>query len=103
LRLDHNLKNNDNKKKLSELSQVTSNRRSTASNDQSTDSINFDNKESILGLFEDKVEVKVADVPFTIAMSSITGLSDLIEDEIIHKPIPLEVIFFVCFLFFSFL
>ena len=49
-----------------------------------------------MGLFEDNVEVKVTDVPLTMAMSSVTGLTDLVEDEVIPKPIPLKVIFFVC-------
>ncbi|XP_001601171.2 UHRF1-binding protein 1-like isoform X3 [Nasonia vitripennis] len=98
LRLDHCLKNKDDSKRLSEASQLMSSISSRTSQDRGHiyDSvggvINFNDKESILGLFEDKIEVKVADVPLAMAMSSVTGLTDLIEDEIIPKPIPMKIL-----------
>jgi len=48
-------------------------------------------KESVMNLFEDKLEIKVANVEMTLSMSSVTGLTDLAEDEIIPKPIPMQV------------
>lgn len=54
-------------------------------------SVDFSDKEAVMGLFEDKIEAKVSEVPLTMAMSFATGLADLVEDEIIPKPIPLKV------------
>lgn len=53
--------------------------------------IDVHNKQSVLDLFEDKVEVKVTNVSMALSMSSISGLTDLTEDEIIPRPIPLQV------------
>lgn len=53
--------------------------------------IDVHNKQSVLDLFEDKLEVKVTNVSMALAMSSISGLTDLTEDEIIPRPIPLQV------------
>lgn len=57
-----------------------------------TDSINLLDKQGIMDLFEDKLEINVTDVAMTLSMSSVTGLADLAEDEIIPKPIPMQVI-----------
>lgn len=97
LRLDHCLKDKDDSKRLSEASQIVRTESSRSSLDRGRTNetfgglINFYDKESILGLFEDNIEVKVADVPLTMAMSSVAGLTDLIEDEIIPKIIPIKV------------
>ena len=67
--------------------------------------INVHDKDAVMALFKDHVDIKVSNVPLTLAMSSVAGLADLVEDEIIPKPIPMEVshiIFktiFVIFLF----
>lgn len=53
--------------------------------------IDVHNKQSVLDLFEDKLEVKVTNVSMALSMSSISGLTDLTEDEIIPRPIPLQV------------
>ncbi|EZA55392.1 UHRF1-binding protein 1-like protein [Ooceraea biroi] len=66
LRLDHVLKNPEDSRKL------------------------WDAK-SVMNLFEDKLEIKVANVAMALSMSSVTGLADLAEDEIIPKPIPVQI------------
>lgn len=53
--------------------------------------IDLRNKANVMALFEDRLEVKVTDVPLTLSMSSVTGLTDLAEDEVIPKPIPMQV------------
>jgi len=54
-------------------------------------SINVHDKESVMNLFEDKLEMRVVNVGMALSMSSVTGLADLAEDEIIPKPIPMQV------------
>lgn len=41
--------------------------------------------------FNDLLELYVTDLPVRLTMSSITGLVDLVEDEIIPSPLPIEV------------
>lgn len=41
--------------------------------------------------FNDLLEVHVTDLPLRLSMSTVTGLTDLIEDEIIPQPLPMEV------------
>jgi len=53
--------------------------------------INVHDKESVMNLFEDKLEMRVVNVGMALSMSSVTGLADLAEDEIIPKPIPMQV------------
>lgn len=101
IRLDHGLKNFDDARRLS----IASLSLASGSNDarRSIDSrmkldliessnIDLDNKDKVLALFEDKVVIDVSNVPLNISMSFVTGLSDLTEDEIIPKPIPVQVI-----------
>lgn len=42
-------------------------------------------------LFKDMLIVEVRDLALTLNMSTVTGLADLIEDEIIPVPIPMQV------------
>ncbi|XP_076231903.1 bridge-like lipid transfer protein family member 3B isoform X2 [Calliopsis andreniformis] len=99
LRLDHDLKCKSDSNKLSRASQITMDKNTCSFKNQSnstdqeadTDSIDLHNKESVLDLFEDKLHVNVTDITMTLSMSSITGLTDLVEDEIIPKPIPLQI------------
>ncbi|XP_076665123.1 bridge-like lipid transfer protein family member 3B isoform X3 [Andrena cerasifolii] len=99
LRLDHDLKCKSDSYKLSQASQAVINKniRSSQSKNNITEqevfacNIDLHNKQSVLDLFEDKVDVKVTDVTMALSMSSVTGLADLFEDEIIPKPIPLEI------------
>lgn len=100
MRLDHDLKNAEDSRRLSDASRETSDGKRHASEDHTrlseqedacTSGINVHDKESVMHLFEDKLEMKVANVAMTLSMSSVTGLADLAEDEIIPKPIPMQV------------
>lgn len=96
LRLDHSLKDKEDSKRLSQASQSTCSKRSSQDRGRFSDEsnlfgINVHDKEGIMALFKDNMEIKVANVPLTLSMSSVTGLADLAEDEIIPKPIPMEV------------
>lgn len=82
LRLDHCLKNQEDSRRLMQASREFSN---------SSLGINLLDKNNVMGLFENKVVVRVSDIPLSLAMSSVTGLTDLFEDEIIPKPLPMEV------------
>ncbi|CAL7948868.1 unnamed protein product [Xylocopa violacea] len=100
LRLDHDLKCKSDSWKLSQASEAMTNKSMHTSRNQNRNnvteqevdasSIDVYNKQSVLDLFEDKLEVKVTDVSMALSMSSISGLTDLIEDEIIPRPIPLQ-------------
>lgn len=97
--MDHDLKRKSDAWKLFQASQNISNKTTHLPQNQNniteqeveTCNIDVHNKQGVLDLFEDKVEVNVTDVALVLSMSSITGLTDLIEDEIIPKPIPLQV------------
>ncbi|KAG5312691.1 UH1BL protein, partial [Acromyrmex insinuator] len=101
LRLDHSLKNPEDSRRLSDASQKDtsdSNRpapqdrtRLTEQDTSRTSDINVHDKESVMSLFEDKLEMRVANVGMSLSMSSVTGLADLAEDEIIPKPIPMQI------------
>lgn len=99
LRLDHGLKNKEDYRRLSRASQSTSDTSRRSSEDRkisldrqmSSDDIDLRDKANVMALFEDRLEVKVADVPLTLSMSSVTGLTDLAEDEVIPKPIPMQI------------
>ncbi|XP_043263704.1 UHRF1-binding protein 1 isoform X1 [Colletes gigas] len=99
LRLDHDLKSKSDSYKLSRASQTTIHKKVHSSQYQSNitnqeiDACNIDvhDKESVLDLFQDKIDVKATNVTMALSMSSITGLTDLIEDEIIPKPIPIQI------------
>lgn len=43
--------------------------------------------------FDDLLEVHATDLPIRLTMSTVTGLTDLVEDEIIPQPLPMEVSF----------
>lgn len=98
LRLDHDLKCKSDSWKLSQASgairnknmHLNQNQDNTAEEEVDT-TIDVHNKQSVLDLFEDKLEVKVANVSMALSMSSISGLTDLTEDEIIPRPIPLQI------------
>ncbi|XP_076289525.1 bridge-like lipid transfer protein family member 3B isoform X3 [Lasioglossum baleicum] len=99
LRLDHDLKCKSDSYKLSQASHITSNKNVQSSQNQSYSAeqevdigvIDVHNKQSVLDLFEDKLDVKVHDISMALSMSSISGLTDLFEDEIIPKPIPMQI------------
>ncbi|XP_078033508.1 bridge-like lipid transfer protein family member 3B isoform X5 [Augochlora pura] len=99
LRLDHDLKCKSDSYKLSQASHITNNKNLQSSQSQShnaeldvdTGVIDIHNKESVLDLFEDKLDIKVTDISMALSMSSISGLKDLFEDEIIPKPIPIQI------------
>lgn len=101
LRLDHNLKNADDSHRLWDASQkitdgsdrpTSKNRIKLPEQDTSrTSSIDVHDKDSVMNLFEDKLDMKVTNVAMALSMSSVTGLADLAEDEIIPKPIPMQV------------
>lgn len=53
--------------------------------------MDFQNKNNLKKLFKDSLVVKVTDLSLELSMSVVTGLTDLIEDEIIQTPIPLQI------------
>ncbi|XP_018565221.1 UHRF1-binding protein 1-like [Anoplophora glabripennis] len=53
--------------------------------------LDFTNRENLMRLFRDMLIVEVRDLALTMNMSTVTGLADLIEDEIIPVPIPMQV------------
>ncbi|XP_077258947.1 bridge-like lipid transfer protein family member 3B isoform X2 [Temnothorax americanus] len=101
LRLDHSLKNPEDSRRLSDASQKdTSDSSRPASQDRArlseqdtsrSSGINVHDKENVMNLFENKLEMRVANVGMSLSMSSVTGLADLAEDEIIPKPIPMQI------------
>ncbi|OAD52118.1 UHRF1-binding protein 1-like [Eufriesea mexicana] len=101
LRLDHDLKCQSDSWKLSQASRIIRNKNMHLSRNQNhnnlveqeldVSSIDVHNKQSVLNLFEDKLEVKVTNISMALSMSSISGLTDLTEDEIIPRPIPLQI------------
>ncbi|XP_024881822.1 UHRF1-binding protein 1-like isoform X1 [Temnothorax curvispinosus] len=101
LRLDHSLKNPEDSRRLSDASQKdTSDSSRSASQDRArlseqdtsrSSGINVHDKENVMNLFENKLEMRVANVGMSLSMSSVTGLADLAEDEIIPKPIPMQI------------
>lgn len=101
LRLDHSLKNPEDSRRLSDASQrdpsdssklaPQDHARLSEQNTSHTSGINVHDKENVMNLFEDKLEMKVANVGMSLSMSSVTGLADLAEDEIIPKPIPMQI------------
>lgn len=44
-----------------------------------------------MNLFEDKISIIASDMNLMLSMSSIAGLTDLIEDEVVPKIVPLKV------------
>ena len=56
--------------------------------------VNFADKDYIGKLFEDFVDVQVNDLNLELSMSTVTGLADLVEDEVVPVPIPMQVIIY---------
>lgn len=56
--------------------------------------MNFTERENMKKLFHDSLVIQVNDLGLDLTMSTVTGLADLAEDEIIVPPIPLEVSYF---------
>lgn len=52
----------------------------------------FSDKEQLKKLFKDKVTVYINGLNLDLSMSTVTGLTDLVEDEIIAPSVPIEVI-----------
>ncbi|XP_061514092.1 bridge-like lipid transfer protein family member 3B isoform X3 [Anopheles gambiae] len=55
------------------------------------DSCKITDKKTILSWFKRKLNVEVKDIDLQLAMSTVVGLGDLAEDEVIPTPIPMEV------------
>ncbi|XP_006613340.1 UHRF1-binding protein 1 isoform X2 [Apis dorsata] len=101
LRLDHDLKCKSDSWKLSQASRTINNKNLYLSRnenqnnitEQDVDVCNIDvhNKQNVLDLFEDKLEVTITNISMALSMSSVSGLTDLTEDEIIPRPIPLQI------------
>ncbi|EFN69653.1 UHRF1-binding protein 1-like [Camponotus floridanus] len=102
LRLDHNLKDADDSHRLWDASKKITNGSDGRPAPQNrvklpeqdtprTSGIDVHDKENVMNLFEDKLDMKVANVAMALSMSSVTGLADLAEDEIIPKPIPMQI------------
>lgn len=55
---------------------------------------NLDIKEkmSFTKLFKDFIQVHVSNIDLELSMSTINGLVDLLEDEVIREPVPVKVI-----------
>uniref|UniRef100_A0A2Y9D1V7 Chorein_N domain-containing protein n=1 Tax=Anopheles funestus TaxID=62324 RepID=A0A2Y9D1V7_ANOFN len=55
------------------------------------DSCKITDKKTILSWFKRKLNVEVKDIDMQLSMSTVVGLGDLAEDEMIPTPIPMEV------------
>lgn len=53
--------------------------------------LDFSDRDNMKKLFQDNLIIKADDLSLVLSMSVVTGLTDLIEDEIIQTPIPLQV------------
>lgn len=42
--------------------------------------------------FEDNLQVRVDNLNISLNMSTVTGLLDFIEDEVVPKPLPMQVL-----------
>ncbi|XP_055541328.1 bridge-like lipid transfer protein family member 3A isoform X2 [Wyeomyia smithii] len=56
------------------------------------DSLNITDKKSIQSWFQRKLNVEVKNINLQLSMSTVVGLGDLAEDEVIPTPIPMEVV-----------
>lgn len=61
--------------------------------------MDLSDKDNLRKVFVDFLNVQVNDLSLELSMSTVTGLADLAEDEIIPVPIPMEVIIFIGYLF----
>lgn len=55
------------------------------------DSFNITDKKSIQSWFKRKLNVEVKNISLQLSMSTVVGLGDLAEDEVIPMPVPMEV------------
>ncbi|XP_035917615.1 UHRF1-binding protein 1-like isoform X2 [Anopheles stephensi] len=55
------------------------------------DSCKITDKKTILSWFKRKLNVEIKDIDLQLSMSTVVGLGDLAEDEVIPTPIPMEV------------
>lgn len=53
--------------------------------------MDFSDKTQLKRFFKDLLTIHVSNLNLDLTMSTVTGLADLAEDEIIATPIPLEV------------
>lgn len=53
--------------------------------------MDFTDKAQLRKLFRDLLTVHVTGLNLELTMSTVTGLADLVEDEVIAPPIPMEV------------
>ncbi|KAK9891592.1 hypothetical protein WA026_015552 [Henosepilachna vigintioctopunctata] len=60
-------------------------------NSRSMMQLDFRDRENLKKLFRDNLVVKLNGLSLNLSMSVVTGLVDLIEDEIIQTPIPLQI------------
>lgn len=51
-------------------------------------------RRSMTQLFTDCLEAQAANVRLSLSLSSLSGLADLLEDEILPKPVPMQVSIF---------
>lgn len=59
------------------------------------------NRDTFASLFLDLVNITVKDLSLNLNMSTVTGLADLIEDEVIPVPFPVKVNIVVSLLIFT--
>lgn len=55
------------------------------------DSLDTKDKLSFTKLFKDFIEVRVCNIDLGLSMSTVAGLTDLLEDEVIRDPVPVDV------------
>lgn len=94
LRLDHCLRNKDAMRKATKITEdPLGYYKSTNNHSQSSidNNINFRNKEAVMNLFEDEISIVASDMNLALSMSSIAGLTDLVEDEVVPKIVPFKV------------
>lgn len=68
--------------------------------------LDFRHRENLAKIFKDLLTIEVRDLSLNLNMSTVIGLADLAEDEIIPLPLPIRVSYFkwlitLCFLPFS--
>lgn len=56
--------------------------------------MDFSDKTQLRKLFKNLLTIHVSNLNLELTMSTVTGLADLAEDEIISTPVPMEVIDF---------
>lgn len=56
---------------------------------------NLSNRTDLKKIFKDVINVEVKDLELDLSMSAVTGLTDLIEDEVFPEQIPMQVQFHI--------